>query len=476
MEANRRDDEDMEGQELHHQQQSKKVDLTIMKVGEIFSLELSQLKYLTFMIMGVALLWPWNCFLSASAFYGTRFSNTLSLVKIYSSTMMSVSTITSTAYNFYLSQKQTGVNYRKRVHIGLNMTIFIFVFMAITCVVQLLIDMDDTAFFIILMFMVFLSAAATCLAQNGVMAMVNVMGSRYANAVMVGQAIAGVLPSCALIVSVLLVGEKGSEEKHKIEKDFGVFMYYITASLICIVGLSLLYLVTQYESGLEYHKLDQITQDDNVFPEEEGQEEEEREEQEEQELVDSIPTQKQFVPFFQLWSKLKLIVMTIFFTFSITLAFPVFASVVESNHTESKFKLFNKQIFVPFIYLIWNLGDLLGRVSCGFPRLNMVVTSPRILITYSLARLVFIPLFLTCNVHPGVSEPLIKSDIWYILLQLLFGISNGQLCTSSFMIVGKHCDTDDEKEAAGGFTSVFLSVGLAVGSIFSYLLVLVVNQ
>ena len=70
---------------------------------------------------------------------------------------------------------------------------------------------------------------------------------------------------------------------------------------------------------------------------------------------------------------------------------------------------------------------------------------------------------------------MINSDIWYILLQLLFGISNGQLCTSCFMIVGDYCDNDDEKEAAGGFTTVFLSVGLAVGSLLSYLLVLYIN-
>ena len=43
------------------------------------------------------------------------------------------------------------------------------------------------------------------------------------------------------------------------------------------------------------------------------------------------------------------------------------------------------------------------------------------------------------------------------------------------MIVGDYCDTDEEKEAAGGFTTVFLSTGLAVGSVLSYLLVLVVN-
>ncbi|KAI5955334.1 hypothetical protein KGF54_001895 [Candida jiufengensis] len=439
-------------------------DPIVLKLSSLIEIRLSQLKYFTFLIIGIALLWPWNCFLSASAYYGTRFINSPSLIKIYSSTMMSVSTITSAIFNYVLSQQQTGVNYKNRVKFGFNMTIVIFVFMAITCITQIFIDMNDKLFFAILMIMVLLSAAATCFAQNGTMAIVNVMGSIYANSVMVGQAVAGVLPSLALIFSILAVGDKTLKE-HKVEKDFGVFIYYITASLVCILSISLLYLVNKYKEHTVYERLDELIE------EEHGTTEVEQELEEEEEPV----TQKQFVPFSQLWSKLSLIVMTIFLTFSITLAFPVFASVVESTSDQSSYKFFNKQIYIPFIYLIWNLGDLLGRVLCGYPKLKMLITNPKVLIIYSISRLVFIPLFLTCNTKPGVSIPLINSDIWYILLQLLFGISNGQLCTSSFMIVGKFCDNDDEKEAAGGFTTVFLSFGLMAGSVFSYLLVLFIS-
>ena len=75
-------------------------DPTIFQINGLLKIKLSQFKYFTFTVIGIALLWPWNCFLSASAYYGERFVNSPSLVKVYSSTMMSVSTITSTAYNF----------------------------------------------------------------------------------------------------------------------------------------------------------------------------------------------------------------------------------------------------------------------------------------------------------------------------------------------------------------------------------------
>ncbi|KAI5962718.1 hypothetical protein KGF57_001452 [Candida theae] len=439
---------------------------TVLQVDGVFTLKLSSLKYFSFVVIGIALLWPWNCFLSASAYYGLRFVNSPSLSKVYSSTMMSVSTITSTLYNYYLSQKQTGADYKKRVHLGLNITIIIFAFMAITCVVQLFLDMNDTAFFLIIMFMVLASASATCLAQNGTMAIVNVMGEIYANAVMVGQAVAGVLPSCALIISVLLVGDNSSKQE-KIGKDYGVFVYYITASLICIFSIGLLYWIEHHKLGATYQKVSSSM--------EMGEETSLQVDQDEPDIVEDVPTQKQFIPFSQLWAKLKLVVMTIFFTFGITLVFPVFASVVESTNTNSESRFFSKQIYIPFVYLMWNLGDLMGRLMCGYPQLRMLITNPRTMFIYSLARLAFIPLFMTCNIHPGVSAPIINSDLWYVLLQTLFGISNGQLCTSAFMVVGKLCDSDDEKEAAGGFTTVFLSVGLAVGSVFSYLVVLIVG-
>ncbi|EMG47514.1 FUN26 Nucleoside transporter FUN26 [Candida maltosa Xu316] len=442
-------------------------DPTIFRIKGLFSLKLSQLKYFTFTIIGIALLWPWNCFLSASAYYAERFVNSPSLIKVYSSTMMSVSTITSTLYNFYLSQQQKNVNYNFRVQMGFYITIFVFLFMAVSCVSYLLIDMNDIAFFSILMTMVLLSAMATCLAQNGTMAIVNVMGGIYANAVMVGQAVAGVLPSCALIISILLLGDRTALENHRLEKNYGVFVYYITASLVCIVSLLLLYWITYHKNEVGYQRLNHLM--------EEEQENSESTIADEPDTVDPVHTQKEFVSFWVLWSKLSSIVMTIFFTFGITLIFPVFASVVESVHPDSSYKLLHKNIYIPFIYLIWNLGDLLGRVLCGYPRLHMLIKTPQNQLIYALSRLIFIPLFLTCNIHPGKSDPWIKSDVWYIMLQFLFGISNGQLCTSAFMIVGDYCDTDDEKEAAGGFTTVFLSTGLAVGSVFSYLLVLVVS-
>lgn len=429
------------------------------------------MRYLTFSIIGLALLWPWNCFLLALAYYDDRFSHSPSLIKIYSSTMMSVLSVASAVYNLYLSQVQAGVNYTNRLNIGLVLTIGVFLIMAISCISDLFIRMPDGIFFSGLMSMVFLSAVSTCLAQNGTMAVVNVLGGIYANAVMVGQAVAGVLPACVLILLILIIGEKpiikdGGDEYAYVDKNFGVFAYYITASLISIGSILLFFWISRFNVDNAYNLLTETIERDLH---------EEYLEEDNIDVTDETLLERAHVPFMLLWSKLKYNVLTIFITFCVTLVFPVFASRVESTHFDSKLPFLQKKIYIPFIFLIWNLGDLLGRILCGTTP-SILIKNTKVLLWYSIARLLFIPLFLTCNLHPGTEKgPLINSDLWYILLQFLFGLLNGQLCTSSFMTVGEHCDNDNEKEAAGGFTTVFLSLGLAIGSLSSYLLVLYIN-
>lgn len=77
-------------------------------------------------------------------------------------------------------------------------------------------------------------------------------------------------------------------------------MYYITASLVCIISLLLLYLVTYHKNEVGYQRLNQLVEEDDSGA------------VDEQEVVDPIHTQKKFVPFTVLWGKLNLIVMTIF--------------------------------------------------------------------------------------------------------------------------------------------------------------------
>lgn len=139
-----------------------------------------------------------------------------------------------------------------------------------------------------------------------------------------------------------------------------------------------------------------------------------------------------------------------------TLIFPVFASSVESQ-------TISKKLFIPLAFLVWNIGDLFGRILCASP--YFLIKQEKKLIAYSVARVVFIPLFLMCNIKNRGSS---VGDTGYLLIQLLFGLTNGQLFSSSYMCVGGLLDTEGEQQAAAAFTALLINVSLLVGSLASF--------
>ncbi|GMF02286.1 unnamed protein product [[Candida] boidinii] len=495
----------------------------------LMNINMGHVKYLVFIIAGISNLWPWNCFLSASEYFSDSFAASPSLANTYASTMMTISTITSTVVNFILSQRQAGVNYRTRVDIGQWLEVIVFFLMAVSALCHQ--NFSAIAYYIFVMVNVFASAVGTCFAQVGCLALVNIEGPIYANAIVVGNAIAGVLPSIALIISVLSVNpgkpesELSVEEVHKLNnsKGFAAMIYFITSSGVNAATLVVFKVLDILKARKEYYRelalggvhigtttsslasYNDVPEERNtlqrrssltslqenvISPAAEGLTHRDEEEVQlvktltghaddiDQEVISENGTHHidAHVPFSYLWSKLKILEITIFLTFAITLIFPVFASTVESVNLKDHplTVIYSKSVFIPLAYLIWNLGDLIGRIACAYPFFTL--ESQYTMLIYSVLRLLFIPFFMNCNIKDRQTGWIIcQSDLVYMLLQFFFGFSNGQIFSSCFMNVGKFVDTEKEKKAAAGFTAVFLSVGLAFGSVLSYLFVYLIS-
>lgn len=395
---------------------------------------LENFRYLTFMVLGVSLLWPWNCLLSLSAHYTNDFSigDNPTLSSMFTSTLMTISTLSSLIINSYLTTQQDA-NLSRRIIIGSVINIVTFIVLA---VLDFIVPAKSygVGYFIMLMFLVFVSSAGTCLTQNGTMSMVQCLGPSMAQGVMVGQAIAGVLPSLALMVSNWIYYGASIETINK-----STVMYLILTSIVTLVA-GVLFLILE--------NLDTELIDFNVT---------------------IVPKSKHHVKFMTLFEKLRFIALSIFTTFLFTLIFPVFAGRVLSNN-EDKGKFFSNEIFIPFIFFIWNLGDLIGRIICSSSKFQ--INSDSELFIYSILRCLLIPLFFFCNL-PNHPKTYIDSDIFYILLQLIFGLTNGHCLSLSFMNVSRYV-LDQEREAAGAFCNVFLSLGLLAGSLLSYVFVWVI--
>ena len=132
-------------------------------------------------------------------------------------------------------------------------------------------------------------------------------------------------------------------------------------------------------------------------------------------------------------------------------------------------------LFTAVHFLVFSIGDLLGRYSSSFPCL--LVWSGKKILAMSLLRTLFIPLILLCNIDRPATSPLasiIHSDILFMILMLTVGytagyvISLGLLAVSSLehnpRLKGRREDVDVAATLGGSF----VILGLALGALFSF--------
>jgi solute carrier family 29 (equilibrative nucleoside transporter), member 1/2/3 len=118
------------------------------------------------------------------------------------------------------------------------------------------------------------------------------------------------------------------------------------------------------------------------------------------------------------------------------------------------------QTFIPLAIVLWNIGDLLGSVLAVSSQ--FLIRHPLVIFILSLARVGFIPLYLTCNIDGQGS---FAGDWFYlVMVQFLFGVTHGWLSGASMMGVPAWI-AEGDREDAGAFMGMTLVAGLVAGSI-----------
>uniref|UniRef100_A0A674C3W7 Solute carrier family 29 member 1 (Augustine blood group) n=1 Tax=Salmo trutta TaxID=8032 RepID=A0A674C3W7_SALTR len=136
---------------------------------------------------------------------------------------------------------------------------------------------------------------------------------------------------------------------------------------------------------------------------------------------------------------------------------------------ENKLELLKKELyFIPVCcFLLFNLSDWVGRsltAVCMWPGEDSKLV-PILLV----ARVIFVPLFMLCNVQPRYNLPIFfEHDAWFIVFMIVFAFSNGYLA-SLCMCFGPKKVAVHEAETAGAIMAFFLSLGLALGASLSFL-------
>jgi equilibrative nucleoside transporter 1/2/3 len=384
-----------------------------------------------------------NMFLAAAPYFQSRFATNDWLLAQFQPSILAVSSITSLVFTLILTKLQLGANYPRRIVVALTLNTVAFTLLAIST--RVFLDVSAGGYFVFLLVMVLLSSTATSFMQNGLFAFVSGFDQQYyTQGIMTGQGIAGVLPPIVQIATVLGMPE-GKSEVSKGESYRSAFVYFLTATGVSLVTLLAFWVLARKhpEAGVGKKTIQSI---------------EEAEELDQDERKD--------IPLLQLFFKLKWFALGVFATFAITMFFPVFTqAIVSVSDPETAPRIFRPECFIPLSFLVWNSGDLIGRVLPSFKVFN-ATHLPKPVFFASLARFIWIPLYMLCNVNG--KGAVIESDVFYLLaVQLLFGMSNGHLGSTCMMAAPQWVD-DNEKEAAGGFMGLMLVSGLTLGSLLSF--------
>lgn len=158
----------------------------------------------------------------------------------------------------------------------------------------------------------------------------------------------------------------------------------------------------------------------------------------------------------------------VFLVFFVTLAlFPsTTVHIVSRARCENKGEFFD-QAFVPFQFLLFNVGDWGGRTLAGHlpPRFLL---APSRLAAWAAARVVFVPLFLLCNVEGSAFPVIFASDWWPTFFMVAFSLSNGYL-SSLAMMSGPAQLHAAHAERGGNVMVLLMTGGLSAGSLLSFL-------
>ncbi|TDL29058.1 hypothetical protein BD410DRAFT_757726 [Rickenella mellea] len=438
-------------------------------------------------ILGCSVLLPWNAMITATPYFLSRLAG--SPLK---NTFSSYLSITFTASNFgflahaTITAKQS--NSSRRVFLGTSHIAVLTLLLTLSTYTHL----PPSTFFTLTLLNGTLQAAAGSYLQTAVVAIASLFGPPAMQAVMSGQAAVGVVVSAVQLLSAVasvraakaakVLGEEYDEGK---AEERAAFLFFALSTLFLVATMGAQAYLVRMPA---YRRVVQPVESAKIGEEEErtgliaGRGDGGRSEVEEQDEKGRI------------WRVAKANVIyevAVFYVFVVTLAVfpPITTSITPLSPS------IHPLLFTSAHFLIFNAGDLSGRLLCSFPRL--LVWDPRKLLAGSVLRTLFIPLFLLCNVqrptspsppsvpvvplHPSLitraagALPPLTADLAFLLLLLLFGLSNGYLSSLCMMaapslqhnarLKGRRGDVD----VAATIASFCLVGGLAVGSAASFL-------
>uniref|UniRef100_A0A3Q2YIG1 Solute carrier family 29 member 1a n=1 Tax=Hippocampus comes TaxID=109280 RepID=A0A3Q2YIG1_HIPCM len=420
--------------------------------------------WLIFFILGLGTLLPWNFFMTATMYFTSRLKDPPSersvnrtangtldggdARNVLESKFNNVMTLCAmvpllvfTCLNSFIHQRIP-----QKLRISGSLAVILVVFLLTALLVK--VEVAPLPFFALTMIKIIFINSFGAVLQGSLFGLAGILPASYTTPIMSGQGLAGTFAAFSMICALA----SGSALR---DSAFG---YFITACFVILVAI-ISYLVLPrmeffrhyVESGASGSAGDDENRMDLL---KQGTRPPARREREPS-IAKSL----------LLWPKIRVTALSVCFIFTVTIGtFPAVTVEVKSTLAdEGDWDTY----FIPVsCFLLFNVMDWAGRsltAVCMWPGKDS-----RWLPALVAARLVFVPLFMLCNVQPRHYLPVLFShDAWYVVFMIVFAFSNGYLA-SLCMCFGPKKVSQHEAETAGAVMAFFLSLGLALGAAISF--------
>uniref|UniRef100_UPI00398E7C1A equilibrative nucleoside transporter 3 n=1 Tax=Pristiophorus japonicus TaxID=55135 RepID=UPI00398E7C1A len=422
--------------------------------------------YLIFFILGIGSLLPWNFFCTAKHYWLYKLSNATdqsprqddlgSYFESYLSIASTVPSVLCLVMNYLLVNK---ISAKVRVLSSLFVMLFIF------CVTTALVKVDTSSwpyeFFGLTMVCVVIVCGASNVFLGSVFGEVGRFPMRNAQALISGQAMGGTISAVASVVDLAAAGTISDS----------ALAYFITADIflvICIVIYLLLPRITYssyYLKSLNERPQHTGGENDSLIGNDTGSINASVGSASLSSDTGTVP------PLRPILKKTAPLGFSAFYTFFISIIiFPSISSNIESVTKDSGSEWTSKY-FVPLTsFLLYNFADWTGRQTTAW----IQIPGPKstFLPVLVVLRTFLLPLFIFCNYQPRghLRTVFFDRDFYPAIFISVLGLTNGYLGTLP-MIYGPKVVPKELSEPTGVVMSFFLSLGLALGSACSVLVV-----
>jgi len=384
----------------------------------------SRIRWIHF-ILGCSVLLPWNALITATPFFLSRLTHSA-----YRHTFPSYLSITFMISNFVFLGHATAVSKQSRPSRQTRMTIRGLAFLTLLLTISTFFDVAPGLFFAFVILNGIFQAALGSYLMTSVVAVASLFGPIALQAMMSGQAAVAVAVSGVQVASSALFLAGGTPDSiaanaisGSAEERAALLFFALSTAFLGLSALANDWLV----SMPTYKTL--------IAPLE-GKEGAETGSIEERQALTSLgrtSNSEEKARILRVAKSNVLYEVAVAYVFVVTLAvYPPITTLVQPTNPK-----FHPLLFSGVHFLVFNLGDFLGRYVCSIP--SLLIWSARRLLVLSVARTLFIPLFLACNIRlPSMpsefpSSPLISSDFLFFLILFLFGATNGYVSSLCLM-------------------------------------------